>query len=148
MIILLNSTFELANGTDRVASRICGKRGLRLVQITPETLYLRAVWPTFFPTRATRTVEMQIEVTMPPEADAATAEEVGLAFIASLPKGGPMSITLGTTTTSFAAFKLNDATFEQRGVSSLVIVTLTATEPDVAEEAREQFESGEFQEFE
>lgn len=148
MTILLNNTFELANGVAPTA-RLCGTRALQLTQNTPAAARLRAEWPTFLVSQSVREVAVAIEVTLPPCETEEAAEEQAHAFIVSIPKGGDsLSFTVGETTVTYAQWALISAAPETLGVTNRVRVELHAVNPTVSEEARLQFESGEFVELE
>lgn len=148
MTILLNSTFELANGDDRTA-RVCGRRGIVLSQDTPRAVRLRAEWPTLFPTRAVRTVAINLEISLPACADLAAAEEQAHAFIASIPKGGDsLEFVIDDSTITYPQWALVSAEPQSLGVTNLLRVALEATDPQVSAEVRPQFESGGLQSFE
>jgi hypothetical protein len=147
MNILLNGTFELANGVDRTA-RVLGDESWQWNQATPETTRTRAAWATFFPARATRRIDADLFVTFPQSSDAEAAFTLAHELAATLPTGGTMEVTLGETTVTYAQFVPRAWSAERIGVHVGLRLSLTAVNPDVAEEARAQFESGEFQEFE
>lgn len=148
MIILLNSTFELANGVDRCA-RVCEERSLQLAQATPSANRLRAEWPTLFPDRATREVSIPLLISLPECATAEDAEEQAHAFIVSLPKGGDsLTFTIGERVIEYTQWSLVSAEPETIRVRNYIRVMLRAVNPQVSDEARAQFESAELQEFE
>lgn len=148
MTILLNDTFELANGVDRVASRILGEESWEWSQDTDSATFTRAAWRTFFPDRAVREVNATLHITFPQAADDEAAFDLAHALGSALPKGGTLELTLGETTVSYAQFVPVSWSPQRIGVHVGLTLRLRAVNPAVNEELLPQFESGEFQEFE
>jgi hypothetical protein len=146
MNILLDGTFELANGVDRTA-RVLGSEAWQWSQTTQEATYLRAAWATFFPSRATRQIQADLLITFPQSEDDEEAFSLAHELAALIPAGGTMEVTLGETTVTYAQFVPRSWTPDRIGVHVGLRITLTAVNPDVAPEAREQFNSGQFQSF-
>lgn len=147
MLITLDDTFELANGVDRTA-RIVSEESWQWTQNTPEAVKLRAAWTTFFPTRATRQIEVSLLITFPQAADDEAAFTLAHELASALPAGGTMAVTLGETTITFASFAPRTWNPERIGVHVGLRLNLSAVDPDIAEDAREQFEDGTFVHFE
>lgn len=147
MTILYNGTFELANGVSRVA-RVVGEESWSMRQETDSTVYSRAAWRTFFPDRATREITAALAITFPQAADIEEAVQLAHELLTSLPTGGTLEVTEGETTITYAQAVTESAAIERIGIHVALRVTLRCVNPDINEEARAQFESGEFQEFE
>lgn len=127
MIVTLNS-FAIADGINRSA-RVVGQRGMDMTQDTQETILVRDAWPTWFTDRAVRRIEFTFEVTFPQVASAEAAEEEAHDFIASLPNGGELVITVDGTETSYARSVVRSARVDTTGVTNRVNVAITAAEP-------------------
>lgn len=147
MIITLDETFELSNGVERTA-RIVSEESWQWSQTTPETVRVRAAWATFFPARAVRSIEADLLITFPTAADDEEAFTLAHELADALPTGGTMTVTLGETTITYTQFIPRTWKPERIGVHVGLRLQLAAVNPDIAEDAREQFESGEFVEFE
>lgn len=147
MTIILNGTFELANGVSRVA-RVLGEEDWEWAQDTDSVVYTRAAWRTFFPDRAVREVSARLMITLPESANDAEAHELAHALASAMPKGGTLAVTLGETTVTYAQFVPVRWSVKRTGVRLGLDLSIRASNPAVNEELLPQFESGEFQEFE
>jgi len=147
MNILLDGDFELANGVDMTA-RLVSDESWQWSQNTQQETYLRAAWATFFPSRATRQIEADLLITFPQAADDEAAFSLAHELAALIPAGGTMEVTLGETTVTYAQFVPRSWSPQRIGVHVGLRITLTAVNPDVAPELRQQFENGGFIEFE
>lgn len=148
MIILFDSTFELSNGVD-MSARLLGEESWDWQQQTPEEVYVRMAYATFFPSRAVREVTATLFITFPQAANDEAAFTLAHELAASLPTGGTLEVTLGEQTVTFSQAVPVSWKPERIGVHVGLRLTLRCVNPDIdAETARAQFESGEFQTFE
>lgn len=145
--ITFNTTFVISEGSTLAAAFVNGTQ-LVMQQSTPEARMIRADWKTFFTSRAHRSFTFTLEVTRPPEATLHAAKLVQHTLPASLPKGGPLAFTIGEDVVTYTSAKVIDCRVQNVGLTNHITYTFEAVNPDVSEEARQQFETGEIQEFE
>ncbi len=137
----------LAEGSTLAAAFVNGTQ-ISLSQSTQSEVYLRADWKTFFHSRALRSYQLTFEVTLPPAATLEAAMMNRIGWPESLPKGGELVITHGEESVTFADAVPVSCVARGNGLTNHFSVTLEAVNPDIAEELREQYETGELQEFE
>jgi hypothetical protein len=130
MIVILASSFEIANGIDRLA-QVLAEDAFSVRQSTQTAPRCRAEWLTGFHSRASRSVPLSYVVTFPPcvslEAAYAQARSVPL----SCPKGGVLTEQVGSTLTTFADSWIEGEIGVRRiGVRNTFTFNLTAVDPD------------------
>lgn len=123
-----NGVFEIANGDDRTA-RVDASADGELSQETPVALYVRAAWPTAFPSRAVRSIPLSIPVTFPECASLAEAFIQSLVIPASCPKGGVLIGHMDGDGVEFAQAWVSSIPFTRTGVSNRFTFSLMGTNP-------------------
>jgi len=131
MIVTLNSSFVICNGTD-LTLPVMDTETLSLTQDTQVAQYVRASWPTFFHSRASQTIPLVYPVTYPPCATVEAAVLQSRQILAQCPKGGVLTEQSGSTLITYADAKLDGIDVMRRGLTNLFTFKLTATDPDTA----------------
>jgi len=129
MIVTLNSSFVICNGTD-LTLPVMDTETLSLTQETQVAQYVRAAWPTFFHSRASQTIPLVYPVTYPPCASVAAAVLQSRQILAQCPKGGVLTEQSGSTLITYADAKLDGIDVMRRGLTNLFTFKLTAVDPD------------------
>lgn len=130
MIVTLNSTFEIANGTDRLA-QILAEENFGVRQQTQTVTKCRAEWLTGFHSRASRSIPLQYKVTFPACASLEAAYAQARSIPLSCPKGGVLTEQIGSTLTTFSdAWIEGEIGVERQGVRNVFTFNLTAVDPD------------------
>lgn len=131
MTVTLDSTFEIANGQDRLAQVLADDSG-SLSQETQTAVRGRAEWVTAFHSRAVRQIPLVYVVTFP----ACESEEA--AFLqartipAQCPRGGVLVEQMGATLITYEDAWINGAiTWQRTGVRNVFTFPLMAINPDV-----------------
>lgn len=131
MIVILDSSFTICNGTDLVLP-LLDTETLTLTQETQVSQRARAAWPTFFHSRSTQSIPLVYPVCYAPCADIAAAVLQSRQVLAQCPKGGVLTEQSGSTLITYADAKLDSISVTRRGLTNLFTFSLTATDPDTA----------------
>lgn len=130
MIVTLNSTFQIANGTDRTA-QVLAEDAFSLRQFTESAPRVRAAWVTGHHARASRSLPLRYVVTYPPCASLEAAYLEARTVALTCPKGGVLTEQVGSKLTTFAdAWIDSEIAVRRLGVTNVFTFNLTAVNPD------------------
>lgn len=129
MIVTLDSTYQIANGVDRLA-RVLAEDSFAVRQETQQTTRSRAEWITGFHSRAARSVPLRYIVTFPPCASLEAAYAQARNIPLTCPKGGVLTEEIGSTLTTFEdAWIEGEIGVDRIGVTNVFTFNLTAINP-------------------
>jgi hypothetical protein len=130
MIVTLASTFEIANGIDRLAQILTEER-FSVQQQTQVVTKCRADWLAGFHSRASRSVPLRYVVTFPACESLEAAYVQARTIPLSCPKGGVLTEQVGDVVTTFADSWIEGAIgVERLGVTNRFTFNLTAVDPN------------------
>lgn len=128
LLITSDTTFEIANGDDRL-SRVEASADGSLSQQTQVSAPHRAAWPTAFPDRAQRSIELSIPVTFPPCESLDAAHLESLTLPASCPKGGILIGHEAGDGVEYPQAWITGISFRRIGVTNTFVFNLQAVNP-------------------